>query len=221
MGDLRYFVFFGQRACLPLVLSVRLWEAHPNRSLSSRCVPPMAGTGSRTTPDRATHRYTIEHNDGSIGTHPCHPTSGCRSRARSATHAGLQTKTSDDQTREIPMGLSVVIAATALVAGTFGAAPHATQVTLFAAPTGAGTACTQSQPCGLVQAQQTVRTMTAQATGDIVVDLAGGTYRLTSPLRFGVQDSGLNGHKVVYQAAPRSEEHTSELQSRGHLVCRL
>jgi hypothetical protein len=100
------------------------------------------------------------------------------------------------------MGLSVVIAATALVAGTVGAAPHATQVTLFASPTGSGTTCTQSQPCGLAQAQQTVRTMTAQATGDIVVDLAGGTYRLTSPLRFGVQDSGLNGHKVVYQAVP-------------------
>jgi hypothetical protein len=92
------------------------------------------------------------------------------------------------------MGLSVVIAATALLAGTVGAAPHATQVTLFASPTGSGTTCTQSQPCGLAQAQQTVRTMTAQATGDIVVDLAGGTYRLTSPLRFGIQDSGPIGH---------------------------
>src|SRR6266699_3302857 len=101
------------------------------------------------------------------------------------------------------MGFSVVIAATALVAGTFGGTPHVVQqVTLFASPTGTGTACTQSQPCGLTQAQQTVRTMTAQATGDIVVDLGGGTYRLTSPLRFGVQDSGLNGHKVVYQAVP-------------------
>src|SRR6266700_2522176 len=101
------------------------------------------------------------------------------------------------------MGFSVVIAATALVAGTFGGTPHVVQqVTLFASPTGTGTACTQSQPCRLVQAQQTVRTMTAQATGDIVVALAGGTYRLASPLRFGVQDSGLNGHKVVYQAAP-------------------
>src|SRR5207253_9873762 len=27
------------------------------------------------------------------------------------------------------------------------------------------------------------------------------------------------GHEIL--AAPRSEEHTSELQSRGHLVCRL
>src|SRR5437870_9326792 len=27
--------------------------------------------------------------------------------------------------------------------------------------------------------------------------------------------------EVVYTAASRSEEHTSELQSRGHLVCRL
>src|SRR5690625_6188221 len=30
-----------------------------------------------------------------------------------------------------------------------------------------------------------------------------------------------NGHIYVAVGAPRSEEHTSELQSRGHLVCRL
>src|SRR5437870_13791677 len=30
-----------------------------------------------------------------------------------------------------------------------------------------------------------------------------------------------NGRRHVAQAAGRSEEHTSELQSRGHLVCRL
>jgi hypothetical protein len=35
---------------------------------------PMAVTGSRTTPDRATHRYTIEHNDDSTGTQSPGPT---------------------------------------------------------------------------------------------------------------------------------------------------
>src|SRR5690625_5856226 len=28
-------------------------------------------------------------------------------------------------------------------------------------------------------------------------------------------------HRVYHKTDPRSEEHTSELQSRGHLVCRL
>src|SRR5439155_21898181 len=36
--------------------------------------------------------------------------------------------------------------------------------------------------------------------------------------RMGLQ--GIDTHKYVDEAA-RSEEHTSELQSRGHLVCRL
>src|ERR1035438_2865954 len=34
-------------------------------------------------------------------------------------------------------------------------------------------------------------------------------------------DGGLNGHAVVCLAVARSEEHTSELQSLRHLVCRL
>src|SRR5439155_24744923 len=32
---------------------------------------------------------------------------------------------------------------------------------------------------------------------------------------------GIAAHADTYQRAQRSEEHTSELQSRGHLVCRL
>ena len=38
-------------------------------------------------------------------------------------------------------------------------------------------------------------------TGDIDVDLLGGTYRLASTFQLGPQDSGENGHNVVYQAA--------------------
>jgi hypothetical protein len=39
-------------------------------------------------------------------------------------------------------------------------------------------------------------------SGDIDVDLLGGTYRLTSTFQLGPQDSGANGYNVVYQAAP-------------------
>ncbi|HEY3609146.1 MAG TPA: hypothetical protein VGL06_16720 [Pseudonocardiaceae bacterium] len=102
------------------------------------------------------------------------------------------------------MGLSAFVAATVLVASTFGGSPHVVQQTnLYASPTGGGGSCTQSsQPCGLLQAQQAARALIPQATGDILVNLSGGTYRLADPLRFGVQDSGQNGHQVVYQALP-------------------
>ena len=38
-------------------------------------------------------------------------------------------------------------------------------------------------------------------SGDIVVQLAGGTYRLSAPLVFGTADSGSNGYTVTWQAA--------------------
>jgi hypothetical protein len=37
---------------------------------------------------------------------------------------------------------------------------------------------------------------------DIVVELAGGAYRLSAPLRLTAADSGNNGHHVVWRAAP-------------------
>src|SRR5690625_2990307 len=38
---------------------------------------------------------------------------------------------------------------------------------------------------------------------------------------FGISFSNKNEREIQASAAKRSEEHTSELQSRGHLVCRL
>ncbi|MCX2955358.1 RICIN domain-containing protein [Lentzea sp. NEAU-D7] len=38
-------------------------------------------------------------------------------------------------------------------------------------------------------------------SGDIVVELAGGTYRLTEPFRLTAADSGNNGYRVLWQAA--------------------
>ncbi|MFF1723683.1 RICIN domain-containing protein [Streptomyces sviceus] len=52
-----------------------------------------------------------------------------------------------------------------------------------------------------IQAAQTaVRAVNANMSDDIVVNLRGGTYPLTSPISFGTSDSGTNGHTVVYQA---------------------
>jgi hypothetical protein len=78
----------------------------------------------------------------------------------------------------------------------------ATPTTFYVAPDGQGAACSQNAPCALTEAQAKVRTLTSTMSGDIDVDLLGGTYRLATALRLGPQDSGENGHQVVYQAAP-------------------
>ncbi|MEU4254489.1 right-handed parallel beta-helix repeat-containing protein [Amycolatopsis sp. NPDC026612] len=54
----------------------------------------------------------------------------------------------------------------------------------------------------LQRAQQLVRGLIPGMTGDISVSLAGGTYALSAPLRLTAADSGANGHRVVWTAAP-------------------
>ena len=81
----------------------------------------------------------------------------------------------------------------------------AATTTLYAAPSGGDTACSSTQPCSLSAAQARVRTLVGSMTGDIVVQLAGGTYRLTAPLRFTAADSGTNGYRVFWQAAPSAQ----------------
>ncbi|MER7674244.1 RICIN domain-containing protein [Kitasatospora sp. NPDC096128] len=49
-------------------------------------------------------------------------------------------------------------------------------------------------------AQAAVRNANTNMSDDIVVNLRGGTYPLTTPVTFGTADSGTNGHTVVYQA---------------------
>jgi len=105
------------------------------------------------------------------------------------------------------MRRAVVACLVAVVATTFGvaggrpaeAAPP-TDV-LHVAPDGHGTACAEHSPCTLDTARDQARKLVPGAAGDVVVELAGGTYRLTGPFRLGVQDSGRPGHPVVYRAA--------------------
>ncbi|MEV5481542.1 right-handed parallel beta-helix repeat-containing protein, partial [Streptomyces sioyaensis] len=79
-------------------------------------------------------------------------------------------------------------------------ATAAVQATYYASPNGSGTTCTQAAPCTLAQAKSTVRSLTAAMTGDLVVELAGGTYDLSSTLTFDASDSGKNGYDVIYRA---------------------
>jgi hypothetical protein len=78
----------------------------------------------------------------------------------------------------------------------------ATTTTLYASPSGSGTACTSSAPCSLTQAKSSVEAIDGNMSGGIVVQLAGGTYRLSAPLVFGDSDSGTNGNTITWEAAP-------------------
>lgn len=57
------------------------------------------------------------------------------------------------------------------------------------------------------RARQAVRLALAagEPRSDIVVEIAAGTYELRAPIRFEPEDSGRNGHDVVYRAAPGAE----------------
>ncbi|WP_230686661.1 RICIN domain-containing protein [Catellatospora vulcania] len=94
--------------------------------------------------------------------------------------------------------VAVLLAGSALFATP---AQAAVMTTVYVSPTGSGTACSSAQPCALTQAQTTVRALAPTMTGDIVVQLAGGTYALTAPLTFTAADSGTNGYTVYWQAA--------------------
>jgi hypothetical protein len=74
--------------------------------------------------------------------------------------------------------------------------------TVYASPSGSGTTCSSAQPCSLAGAQAAVRSLNDAMSDDIVVQLAGGTYRLSAPFRLTAEDSGTNGHRVIWQAAP-------------------
>ena len=71
---------------------------------------------------------------------------------------------------------------------------------LYAAPDGAGEACTRRAPCALAGAQAKARSLIPTMSGDVVVCLRGGNYVLTETLTFSEADSGQNGHQVVYGA---------------------
>ncbi len=73
--------------------------------------------------------------------------------------------------------------------------------TLYASPTGSGTACSAAAPCSLTQAKSSVEASDGNMSGDIVVQMASGTYRLSAPLVFNNADSGTNGHNIIFQAA--------------------
>lgn len=102
-----------------------------------------------------------------------------------------------------PMALLALLASGQATVGVAYAAPaqrEAAAADLYVAPDAApGGDGTAGQPFTTIdQAQQPAHRLSADS--DVVVHLAGGTYRLTKPLTFGSGDGGQNGHTITYQA---------------------
>src|SRR5215472_6914397 len=99
-----------------------------------------------------------------------------------------------------------VFTATMLASGLAPGGPaQAAGLAVYVSPSGndANSGISSSQPVRTLQrAQQLVRGMNGDLSGDLTVVLADGYYRLTSPLTLTAADSGGNGHNVVWTAAP-------------------
>ena len=77
-----------------------------------------------------------------------------------------------------------------------------TQAVFFVAPDGSdsGNGTIEAPFATLEKARDEVRKINGDMTGDIVVYLRGGDYRLTQPVEFDTRDSGTGGFTVRYEA---------------------
>src|SRR5947209_7216230 len=71
-------------------------------------------------------------------------------------------------------------------------------VTIWASQDGRGTTCSRASPCSLTTAQARADVLAPTIGGDVTVYLLAGLYRLSQPLTFTAQDSGVNGHNIIY-----------------------
>jgi hypothetical protein len=88
--------------------------------------------------------------------------------------------------------------------GTAAGGSTPTQATYYVSPSGSDTnPGSLSAPfLTVTKARDVVRTINGNMTADILVYLRGGNYPVASTISFGPQDSGTNGHRVVYEAYP-------------------
>ncbi len=81
-----------------------------------------------------------------------------------------------------------------------GSPPPNSPTRFFASPTGTGSACSRSLPCGLDAIREVIQSLNVGMTGDIVIELGGGTYWLNQPFALDQGDSGSDGYKVIFTA---------------------
>ncbi len=92
---------------------------------------------------------------------------------------------------------------TGMIIFTFMPTLWAAQTELYVSPTGNDkNPGTKAQPFQTIaRAQESVAKINGVMKGDIVVYLGGGTYEISETVVFDTDDSGTNGHKVIYTAA--------------------
>ncbi|MBO4896669.1 MAG: hypothetical protein J5590_00035 [Clostridia bacterium] len=95
--------------------------------------------------------------------------------------------------------------------------------TIYVSPNGSDDGDgTQASPYKtLGKAQEAVRAINTGMQGDIEVRIAGGTYYMDEPLSFRKEDSGKNGHRVIWQGVDRplisgGKEVTGFVPSQDH-----
>ena len=120
-----------------------------------------------------------------------------------------------DSTRRRPSRYRSRLLGVAL-AGLLGAASGLEANPFYVSPNGNDAAAgTEAAPFRTIdRARNAVRSVNASQTSDIVVFLRGGRYELSDTLRFSANDSGRNGHEVVYRSYPGEEA----IVSGGRLV---
>lgn len=98
-------------------------------------------------------------------------------------------------------GRFTAIAAAMLCTGLVGQTAQAATTNLYVSPTGLDTydCSSLANACSLRHARDRVRTLNANMSGDIIVNLAAGSYPLTSTFQLNQLDSGSNGYAVIYQ----------------------
>lgn len=114
-----------------------------------------------------------------------------------------------------PVALFALLAGSLPMVGAAFAVPaerQAAAADLYVAPDAApGGNGTVEQPFATIdQARQPAHRLSADS--DVVVHLAGGTYRQAKPLTFGSGDGGQNGHTITYQAMPGQQPVVSGAQ---------
>lgn len=187
-----------------------LCESHNKRRQNRRFIGPL-GLGSRAARSPAGERATVRRTPRpAAGTAPTTLIGGIP-RPAPAASAGPPPAAAGNHPGNAQKGITVkakrIIATLGLACGAYGltaapAAAAAAPLVLYASPSGSGSACTAARPCSPAGAAAQVAAKAPGMSADIDVDLAGGTYRLAPALQLGPQDSGRNGHDVVWQAVP-------------------
>ncbi|MDD4109856.1 MAG: hypothetical protein PHH93_14160, partial [Prolixibacteraceae bacterium] len=107
-------------------------------------------------------------------------------------------------TIEVGLLLALSLAAVSIqnmVSGCTGSKDTKGEMILYVSARGSGDRFSKRHPGSLTEARDKVRSLTTAMTGNIVVNLLGGTYALDSTFQLGQEDSGKNGFSVVWQAA--------------------